>query len=81
MVVSVYKRITIMTMDEFLKLDLGSVVINNSYPGEVYEIYDTDVWGAGYRGQEYRVFGATDRSTHKDIRIDKSNYIYWDVVH
>ena len=69
-----------MTMDEFLKLDYGSVVVNKRYPEEVYEIYDTDAFGEGYRGREYCVLGAIEKNTEKAIRIDKGNFKYWDVV-
>lgn len=69
-----------MTMDEFLELDCGSVVISKRYPGEVYEIDETDVFGSGYRGREYRVLGAVDKTTRKAIRIDMQNYEVWDLV-
>ena len=70
-----------MTMEEFLKLDYGSVVVCERYPGEKYEIDETDVFGSGERGREYRVLGATDRATRKAIRIDQQNYKVWDVLY
>ena len=69
-----------MTMDEFLKLEYGSVVISKSNPEEEYEIIDTDVFGESYRGREYCVLGARGKITHRDIRIDRGNLKYWDIA-
>jgi len=69
-----------MTKEEFLKLDYGSIVTSKRYPGEIYEIDDTDVFGVGDRDQIFRVFGAKDRTNNKDIRIDIQNYDVWDVL-
>lgn len=70
-----------MTKEEFLKLDYGNIVVCKRYPGEEYEIYDTDAFGVGDRDPIFRVFGATDRTNNKDIRIDMQNYAVWDVLH
>ena len=79
-----YKRVKgdigIMTKEEFLKLDYGNIVSCKRYPGEVYEIDDTDVFGVGDRDPIFRVFGAKDRTNNKDIRIDRQNYTVWDVL-
>ena len=72
--------IGIMTKEEFLKLDYGNIVSCKRYPGEVYEIDDTDVFGVGDRDPIFRVFGAKDRTNNKDIRIDRQNYTVWDVL-
>ena len=69
-----------MTMDEFLKLEYGSVVISKSNPEEEYEIIDTDVFGESYRGREHCVLGARGKITHRDIRIDRDNLKYWDIA-
>lgn len=69
-----------MTKEEFLKLDYGNIVVCERYPGEKYEIEDTDVFGVGNRGPEFRVFGAKDRTNNKDIRIDIQNYVSWDIL-
>ena len=58
-----------MTKEEFLKLDYGNIVTCKRYPGEIYEIDDTDVFGVGDRDPIFRVFGARDRTNKKDIRI------------
>ena len=68
-----------MTKEEFLNLDLGMVVTCKRYPGEAYEIDDTDVFDVGDRDPIYRVFGAKDKANNKDIRIDTQNYAVWDV--
>ena len=68
-----------MTKEEFLNLDYGTTVTCERYPGEVYEIDDTDVFGVGDRDPIYRVYGAKDRTNNKDIRIDMQNYDVWDV--
>ena len=69
-----------MTKEEFLNLDYGDVVTCERYPGEEYEIEDTDVFGEGDRDPIFRVFGAKDRANNKDIRIDMQNYAVWDVL-
>ena len=69
-----------MTEEEFLKLDYGTTVSCKRFPGEVYEIDDTDVFGVGDRDPKFRVFGAKDRTNNKDIRIDMQNYAVWDVL-
>ena len=69
-----------MTKEEILKLDYGNIVSCKRYPGEVYEIDDTDVFDVGDRDPIYRVFGAKDRTNNKDIRIDRQNYTVWDVL-
>ena len=69
-----------MTKEEFLKLDYGNIVTCKRFPGEVYEIDDTDVFGVGDRDPIFRVFGAKDRTHNKDIRIDMQNYASWDVL-
>lgn len=70
-----------MTKEEFLNLDYGMVVKRNQHP-ELYEIDETDVFGAERdgRGREYRVLGAVDKTTREAIRIDIQNYEVWDVV-
>jgi hypothetical protein len=68
-----------MTKEEFLKLDYGTVVTCKKYPGEKYEIDDTDVFGVGDRDPIFRVFGAVDRTNHKEIRIDNQNFAVWDI--
>ena len=55
-------------------------VICDIYPGEEYEIEDTDVFGVGDRDPIYRVYGAKDRTHNKDIRIDMQNYPVWNVL-
>lgn len=79
-----YKRVKgdigIMTKEEFLKLNYGNIVSCKRYPGEVYEINDTDVFGVGDRDPIFRVFGAKDRTNNKEIRIDRQNYTVWDVL-
>ena len=69
-----------MTKEEFLKLDYGNIVVCKRFPGEVYQIDDTDVFGVGNRDPIFRVFGAKDRTNNKDIRIDMQNYDAWDVL-
>ena len=51
-----------MTKEEFLKLDYGNIVVCKRYPGEVYEIDDTDVFGVGDRDPIFRVFGITNNT-------------------
>ena len=70
-----------MTKEEFFNLDYGMVVKRNQHP-ELYEIDETDVFGAERdgRGREYRVLGAVDKTTREAIRIDIQNYEVWDVV-
>ena len=81
---TLYKRVKgnngIMTKEEFLKLDYGNMVTCKRYPGEIYEIDDTDVFGVGDRDPIFRVFGAKDRTNNKDIRIDMQNYTSWDIL-
>ena len=69
-----------MTREEFLNLDYADKVICDIYPGEEYEIEDTDVFGVGDRDPIYRVYGAKDRTHNKDIRIDMQNYPVWNVL-
>ncbi|SCY48014.1 hypothetical protein SAMN02910370_02745 [Lachnospiraceae bacterium XPB1003] len=68
-----------MTKEEFLELDYGDILTAERYPGEVYEVYDNDVFIVGDRGREYRVLGARDKATKKEIRIDMQNYPVWNV--
>ena len=67
-----------MTKEEFLNLDYGNIVTCKRFPGEAYEIYDTDVFGVGDRDPMFRVFGAKERTTNKYIRISMQNYAVWD---
>ena len=59
-----FKKDSIMTKEEFFNLDYGMVVKRNQHP-ELYEIDETDVFGAERdgRGREYRVLGAVDKTT------------------
>ncbi len=70
-----------MTKEEFLELDFKDILTNDRYPDEYYEIDDTDVFGVGDRGREYRVLDAVDREHKKEIRIDMQNYCFWNVRH
>ena len=58
-----------MTKEEFFNLDYGMVVKRNQHP-ELYEIDETDVFGAERdgRGREYRVLGMTCINGEKDER-------------
>ena len=57
-----------MTKEEFLKLDYGNMVTCKRFPGEIYEIDDTDVFGVGDRDPIFRVFGAKDCILRKGLR-------------
>jgi len=70
-----------MTKEEFLELDIKDILTSDRYPGESYEIDDTDVFGVGDRGREFRVLGAVDRVHKTEIRIDMQNYCVWNVSH
>ena len=71
---TLYKRVKgnngIMTKEEFLKLDYGNMVTCKRYPGEIYEIDDTDVFGVGDRDPIFRVFGAKDRTNNKILDFE-----------
>ena len=62
------------------RLQAENMVTCKRYPGEIYEIDDTDVFGVGDRDPIFRVFGAKDRTNNKDIRIDMQNYTSWDIL-
>ena len=69
-----------MTENEFLKLEIGTVIFENSKEDTYFVIYDTDQMGTAYRGNKYRVYGAKqiDCDTHF-VRISISNYPFWDI--
>ncbi|MDE5951125.1 MAG: hypothetical protein K2H12_06065 [Acetatifactor sp.] len=69
-----------MTENEFLKLEIGTVIFEKSKEDTYFIIYDTDQMGTAYRGNKYRVYGAKqiDCDTHF-VRISISNYPFWDI--
>lgn len=56
-----------MTKEEFLELDYGNVVTCERFPGEIYEIDDTDVFGVGDRDPIFREGDAADNEHRKKI--------------
>ena len=69
-----------MTENEFLKLEIGTVISEKSRESIYFVIYDIDQMCTAYRGKKYRVYGAKqiDCDTHF-VRISISNYLFWNI--
>lgn len=67
-----------MTENEFLRLELGTVVSNRFDEEAFFVIYDTDQMGTAYRGKRYRVYGAKQIDGNMNFaRIDIDNCQFW----
>lgn len=67
-----------MTENEFLRLEIDTVVSNRFDEGIFYKIYDMDEMGTAYKGNRYRVYGAKQIDCNANFaRIDINNYQFW----
>ena len=69
-----------MTENEFLQLQLGTVV-SSRFAEEIYFVIDdTDQMGTEYRGKRYRVYGARQIDCDTNMaRIDINNCQFWKI--
>jgi len=71
-----------MTENEFLRLEIGTVVSDRFKKGTYFVVYDIDQMGTAYKGKKYRVYGAKgiDCDTNiARIRIDIGNCQFWNI--
>lgn len=69
-----------MTEQEFLQLQIGTVVSGRFHREDYFEIYSTDEMGTAYKGKRYRIYGARqiDRDTNF-ARISIHNCQFWSI--
>lgn len=69
-----------MTENEFVRLEIGTVVSDRFHENILFVIYDTDQMGTAYKGKKYRVYGARQIDCDMNfIRISIGNCQYWKV--
>ncbi|MCM1325500.1 MAG: hypothetical protein NC094_00170 [Bacteroidales bacterium] len=69
-----------MTENEFLHLEIGTVVSSRFDEENFFVIYDTDQMGTEYGGKRARVYGAKQIDGNmKSARIDIGNCQFWKI--
>ena len=69
-----------MTQNEFLQLEIGTVVSARFETDTYFIIYDADQMGTAYKGKKYRVYGARQIDYDKKFaRIDINNCQFWKI--
>ena len=69
-----------MTENEFLRLEINTVLSYRFNEGTFFMIYDTDEMGTAYKGKRYRVYGAKQIDCETNFaRIDINNCHFWKI--
>ena len=74
------KEIAYMTENEFLRLEIGTVISNRFKENRYFVIDDIDQMGTAYKGRKYIVYGAKQIDCETNYaRIDIDNYKFWKI--